>query len=359
MGAVPNKFWHFKNISNTEAELWLYGPIADSQWWGDEVTPEYFRNELENLGDIDTITVRINSVGGDVFAATAIYTILKDHKATVKVKIDGLAASAATIVAMAGDVISAPANAMLMIHNPLVMMFGYYNANELEKFMDTLEKVKDAILFAYESKTKLSRDELSAMMDKETWMTAQEAKEKGFVDEILFDESVDSSFTNDGRFMVVNSIAHDLSNFRTKPKPMMVNIPINKKEEKTLEIKNVEDLKKAYPDLCNELEKQAKEEERNRIKSIDDIAASIAPSLVNRAKYEQPMTAQELAFEALKNDAQNGRMYLDNRQIEIDNSNTADVTAGNGDEDKKKAAFENTVNMIVGFINKHRGGENK
>lgn len=372
-----NKFWRFKNIGGDEPELLLYGPISETSWLGDEVTPKQFAEDLKALGNISNLTVRINSAGGDVFAANAIYTMLKDHPANVTVKIDGAALSAATVVAMAGDIIKAPANALLMIHNPLLVLFGYYSAEELEKMSEVLDTVKESIINAYVAKTKRDRKELSKMMDRETWMTAEEAKAEGFVDEILFEESVDASATNDGRYLVVNSVLHDLSRYQTRPslgkgitvaasvKPVILaankqaSKEIIKEGDDTLEIKTVDELKQQYPELCNQLVTEAKASERERIKSIDEIAATIDPVLVAKAKYEEPMTAQELAYEALKADAAKGRKYLIDRDHEIKASGTDKVVAVTtevqiGSDDEKAL-----VDKIVAAANQKRAKEVK
>lgn len=371
-----NKFWRFKNIGGDEPELLLYGPISETSWLGDEVTPKQFAEDLKALGNISNLTVRINSAGGDVFAANAIYTMLKDHPANVTVKIDGAALSAATVIAMAGDTIKAPANALLMIHNPLLVLFGYYSAAELEKMSEVLDTVKESIINAYVAKTKRDRKELSKMMDRETWMTAEEAKAEGFVDEILFEESVDASVTNDGRYLVVNSVLHDLSRYQTRPslgkgitvaasvKPVILAAKQAPKEiirgsDDTLEIKTVDELKQQYPELCNQLVTEAKASERERIKSIDEIAATIDPVLVAKAKYEEPMTAQELAYEALKADAAKGRKYLIDRDHEIKASGADKVIAAIsegpiGGEDEKSL-----IDKIVAAANQKRAKEVK
>lgn len=280
-----SKFWQFKNEAGADPELMMYGPISDSSWWGDEVTPKQFAEDLRSLGNPQNINVRINSVGGDVFAATAIYTMLRDHPANVTVKIDGLAASAATIVAMAGNTIKAPSNALMMIHNPLLVLFGAYNADDMEKMADVLDTVKESIINAYVAKTGRDRKELAKMMDKETWMTAEEAKGEGFIDEIMFDEPVNTTATNDGRFMIVNSVVHDLSRFQTRPNPtnsyqekqknpltaawQSFFSPKNIKEEPKLEIKNLDDLKKAHPDLVAQIQTDAIKNEQARIAALD------------------------------------------------------------------------------------------
>jgi ATP-dependent Clp protease protease subunit len=178
------KFWKIQAKEKKTGELTLYGVIDSDQFWGDETTPKVFKEELDGLGEIDTLNVYINSPGGDVFAGQAIYSILKRHPARKAVYIDGVAGSIASVVAMAGDVIKMPKNAMMMVHNPMAGCFGF--AQDLRKRADDLDHIRESMLAAYQSKvTKLTRDEIIALLDAETWMTAEEAVEKGFADEVI------------------------------------------------------------------------------------------------------------------------------------------------------------------------------
>lgn len=183
------KFWEFKALANNEGELYLYGEIASAEsWWGDgtEVTPKGFKDELDALGDISTLNVYVNSPGGDVFAGQAIYSQLKRHKATVNVYIDGLAASIASVIAMAGDTIHMPKNAMLMIHNAWSIAMG--NAKDFRKMADDLDKIDLSIQETYLAKaTEMKQEDLVALLDAETWLTAKEALDLGLCD-VLDDE---------------------------------------------------------------------------------------------------------------------------------------------------------------------------
>ena len=209
---MPSKFWQVKNEVNGNSEILLYGPIAgESSWWGDEVTPRSFAEDLESLGGKD-VTVRINSGGGDVFAAHAIHNQLVAYKGRVTVVIDGLAASAATIIAVAGDRIIMPANALFMIHNPAIGLSDYYGADELLKAAEALNTIKGSIVAAYRKRCKASAEELAAMMDAETWMGAAECLEKGFVDEIQGSVSPVLNASS----LVVNSVDFDLKKFKNQ-----------------------------------------------------------------------------------------------------------------------------------------------
>ena len=179
------KFWNWvRNEENSETELIFDGPISDETWFGDEVTPALFRDELAKISG--NLTVWLNSPGGDVFAASQIFTMLKNHKGKVTVKIDGIAASAASVVAMAGDETLISPTGMVMIHNPMTFVAG--NKSDMERAITELEEVKESIINAYEMKTHLSRAKIAKMMDEETWLNAKKALQLGFVDGILFAE---------------------------------------------------------------------------------------------------------------------------------------------------------------------------
>lgn len=207
---MKDRFWQIKNQVNGSGEILLYGPIASSRsWFNDTVTPQEFARDLESLNGKD-VTVRINSGGGDVFAAHAIHNQLVAYKGRVTVIIDGLAASAATIVAMAGQKIIMPSNSMMMIHNPAIGMDDYYTAEDLQKYVDALTAIKGSIVAAYKKRCKLSSEELEILMDAETWMGAQECLDKGFADEI--NGSIETVFN--GNTLIINSAKYDLTAYK-------------------------------------------------------------------------------------------------------------------------------------------------
>lgn len=177
------KFWNWVRDADTgERTLVLNGQIAENSWFGYEVTPAIFRDEL--MKGEGNITVWINSPGGDVFAAAQIYNMLMDYKGSVTVRIDGLAASAASVIAMAGTTVEMSPVGMLMIHNPSTAVIG--NTKEMQAAIQMLDEVKESILNAYELKTGRPRQQLSDLMDAESWMNAKKAVELGFADKILF-----------------------------------------------------------------------------------------------------------------------------------------------------------------------------
>ena len=183
------KFWKWKNQAQTETTpaartLYLNGTIAEESWFDDDVTPQLFKEEL-NSGTGD-ITVWINSPGGDCVAAAQIYNMLLDYKGNVTIKIDGIAASAASVIAMAGTKVLMSPVSMMMIHNPMTIAYG--NHADMQKAIGMLEEVKESIINAYELKTHLGRAKISHLMDSETWMNANKAIELGFADGLLEDE---------------------------------------------------------------------------------------------------------------------------------------------------------------------------
>lgn len=172
------------NEETEEAELFVYGDIVDFAWWEDDVSANDIRKKLDET-NAKTINVHINSLGGDTFTGVAIYNLLREKSKTSKIVtyVDAIAASAASIIAMAGDEIVMPSNTLMMIHNCWTLGIG--NANELRKVASDMDKIMDAVIQCYLSKVKITEDELRNLLDEETYLTAQEALEKGFCDRII------------------------------------------------------------------------------------------------------------------------------------------------------------------------------
>ena len=235
------KFWKWTNhrIRNqdsgeevVERVLELYGTIAEESWFDDDITPQEFRDEL--FAGSGPVTIWINSPGGDCIAASQIYTMLMDYKGDVTVKIDGIAASAASVIAMAGTKVLMAPTAMMMIHNPATIAFGDHV--DMAKAIEMLDEVKESIINAYEIKTSLPRKQLSKMMDETTWMNAKKAEELGFIDGILENEKL---FTDvSGYEFSANSVETALVNkisARVKPAESVT--------ETVTEGRNVDELK--------------------------------------------------------------------------------------------------------------------
>ena len=180
---VKRKFWNWVRNEGEKRTLLLDGEISDETWFGDEVTPAIFREEL--LAAKGDIVLWINSPGGDCFAAAQIYNMLMDYPGSVTVKIDGLAASAASVIAMAGSTVEISPVGMVMIHNPMTISIG--DVQEMERAIALLAEVKESIINAYEIKTGMSRAKISRLMDAETWMNAKKAVELRFADSVLYE----------------------------------------------------------------------------------------------------------------------------------------------------------------------------
>ena len=178
------KFWNWIHDDSGGRVLRLEGPIDSESFWGDEITPAAFRDEL--YAEEGDITLWLNSPGGNVFAAAEIYTMIRDYPHNVTVRIASIAASAASVIAMAGNTVQMSPTALLMVHDPSTIAMG--NARDMEKAIATLNEVKESIINAYMAKTGLSHNRISKLMSDETWINAKKAVELGFADEILFDE---------------------------------------------------------------------------------------------------------------------------------------------------------------------------
>ena len=378
---MPSKFWQVKNEVNGNSEILLYGPIAgESSWWGDEVTPRSFAEDLESLGGKD-VTVRINSGGGDVFAAHAIHNQLVAYKGRVTVVIDGLAASAATIIAVAGDRIIMPANALFMIHNPAIGLSDYYGADELLKAAEALNTIKGSIVAAYRKRCKASAEELAAMMDAETWMGAAECLEKGFVDEI---QGSVSPVLN-GSSLVVNSVNFDMKNFKNQE---ALKACLNKKEEvpkmgkleeflNSLGLKQIDDnqpapVQNAVPAVQNQqpavdaeqIAKNAVDAERQRVAALEALDGGdnqAVTAIIAEAK-KNGKTADDVKpyIDAVKNvpAVQNAAQQLVANMID-DNKASGVEGIGTGvvdDSSMEKAADAKAMDAMAQVMNKKFGG---
>ena len=335
------KFWNVtRNEEEKSAELILYGSIGHDEDW-DDISDKAFKQDIENLGNVENITLHINSPGGSVFSAVAIANTLKNHKAKVTANIDGLAASAATIITSACDIVRMPKNALFMIHNPIT--FAYGNNQEMQKTLDMLDKVKNSIIETYLNKTKTDKETLSQLMDNETWMSAEEAKEHGFVDEIL-DENVEKEVIKNK--LIINNMAFDITKFRNFKaggkankiqNPIVINNFVNNKKEE--EKMTLEELKNKFPELYNQVFNEGKEaginKENERMKAIDEMKISNYPELVESAKYTEKVEASELAMKVLKKQNEEKAEKLEGLKNESQ-SNFIPPMANDGTEEKSE-----------------------
>ena len=225
-----NRFWNWARDEDTGYRtLTLNGTIAEETWFDDDVTPKAFRDELF-AGEGDVV-IWLNSPGGDCIAASQIYTMLMDYRGNVTVKIDGIAASAASVIAMAGTKVLIAPTALMMVHNPLTVAIG--DSEEMQKAIAMLDEVKESIINAYEIKTGQSRAKLSHLMDAETWLNANKAIELGFADGLLEDEkkraqSDDVTYAFSRR-AVTNSLLNKLT---PKKPPVKTGTPVESLEKR-------------------------------------------------------------------------------------------------------------------------------
>ena len=265
---MSKKFWNIKNDTEA-AEILIYGQISDESWFEDEVTPKQFATDLKNFDGKD-VTVRINSMGGDVFAAQAIYNQLKEYSGKVSVKIDGICASAATIIACAGDTVTMPNNTIFLIHNPATLLIGAYDAPYLERVGNALNTIKQTIINVYLNKTdKLNSKKLSKMMDEEKIMTADEALEYGFIDEIC---GKPAKIENKSGQIYINSLMIDTRKLKNAAEfEKIINRKVEKLDENTLfqNFKNWLNAKIKNEDDDDD-EKDKKSEKTNGDDSKDD-----------------------------------------------------------------------------------------
>ena len=370
------KFWNvMKNDEEKSAELILYGSIGSDEYW-DDISDKAFKQDIENLGDVENITLHINSPGGSVFSAVAIANTLKNHKAKITANIDGLAASAATIITSACDTVKMPKNALFMVHNPIT--FAYGNNQDMQKTLEMLNKVKNSIIETYLNKTKTDKETLSELMDNETWMSAEEAKEYGFVDEIL-DEGVEKEVIENK--LIINNMAFDISrfkNFKEKKNqdPRVINVSVNSTEspekiaDKFRDILNLtenqkneggnmtlEELKNKFPELYNQIFNEGKEagitKERERMREIDNLDVSNYSELVENAKYNEPVEASVLAVNILNKQKEERIKKLQNIKNDSQNNFTPPVPNNGTAENKEEKKFMGVnISNIFSKMNK-------
>lgn len=358
-----NRFWNFVPATGTKPpEMLLYGPIASQKsWWEDRVTPAQFNQELAAIGDVPELVVRLNSNGGDVFAANAIYCRLRDMDAKITVKIDGWAASAATIVAMAGDVIMIPRNGVFMIHDPAMTVWDTFKAEGFEKMAQELKVIKQSIVNAYADRTKMKGEEIAAIMQEETWWTGDQAVEKGFCDSIMF-ESEPQTVVENARKVIVNSVPLDLSRFKTVP-TMLLNSPAQGGLQNTAtpkggkepmdgneKITTASALEAAYPELVAEIRTQAVDGERARIKGIMDTAPAGYESIVEDALFKTPVDAGQVALKIVAAQKKAGKKYLERVAKDAADSNIDEIEPGGtpmGGGDDGKSIFDRAIEEVL------------
>ena len=375
------------NEETNSAEINMYGEVVATRptdWWTGNVIPgnfiaqDEFLQDLENLAGKDSITVHINSVGGDMYAGIAIYNRLKGLAAKVTTINDGLAASAGSLIFMAGDVRKVNAGSNLMIHGAAGFLYGYYQVQDLAAIKKQLEAHNRAGVNIYAEATGMDKDAIKNMVDRETWLTGADAVEAGFAHEVVGEDTpVTMSLTPDKANIIVNGVSMSTRGLSNIPAgievmpaaavsnaatvlPLDKNTQINTRSEEEMPITNVEELRAAHPDLVAQVENAARAEganqERNRIQGIEAIQNAIVDqALITNAKFgEKPLTAEQLAFQAMQAQAAIGNTMLNNMVADNAASGAANVaTAPNAGPEVQdstptdaKAAADEAVNLF-------------
>lgn len=352
MGMAEVKAYNFTETGDGEVEVEMYGQVVENRpidWRtgkpsnGLYIVLAEFLKDLEEYKEKDKLTFRINSVGGDLFAGIAIYNRMSQLKGDTVTIVDGLAASAASVILQGGKKRKAFAGSQVMVHGASVFLFGSYNLQGLKKIQNTIEGGNKSVLEAYAAKTGKDREFLKGLMDKEEWMTGKEAMENGFVDEIIEDKGhVKLMASADGKTVMSNGIWMPMEGLGSLPQGIMPMAGVAAAPAIGAEvieqehgiggqegIMDLAELKKKYPELVQQIKDEAGQEaqaagteaqiraeavkeERERLRQIAEIENQVADKgLVDAAKFgEKPMSAQELAFAAMKRQQAAGAQFM-------------------------------------------------
>lgn len=397
--ATVTKFWNVASVSEDEGEITLYGDVMSQRpidWWTGEpepglyITPEGFMEDLAAVKNKAHITVKLNSCGGDLYTGIAIHNALKALCGNVNVIVEGIAASAASVIMCAGDTVTVYPGSLIMIHGVSVMLWDSLNIQDMKQLIKGMDASERAVAEIYDAKTGLGVDTLRNMMTKETWMTGREALDKGFADALKEDEEEPSmSMSADRKVLYVNGVGHNVEGLHNIPgsipiqksakparRPAANKRPTNK-EAKTEGGKHhmtLEELRAQEPELVSQIEQEARNAaqtktadavtaERRRLADIDSIAASIPDQqLVHDAKYgDKPCTAQELCFRVMQQSAMSGQRFLQSYAADGAASGTAGVGAapngGTPATQEEQDAAE--IQAVVNAYNMSKGGTRK
>ena len=393
----PIKAYNMAVLGDNSAEINMYGDvvaIVPTDWRTGERLSGYigvdeFLEDLEAIKDKDNIVVHINSGGGDLYAGLTIYNRLKTVKGTVTTINDGLAASAASLIFQAGDVRKMNAGSNLMAHGVAGFLFGYYNIDDLKQLVTQFKAHNKAIVNVYAEAMGVTYDEAKSFVEGETWLTGEEAVNKGLADEVITDGDGAGDPVNSNLIQILANKARTAfqaqfpgmgapapeadpeptpANTATEPPIANITDSIGTGGSDDMDIKTIEELRNAFPDLVAQVENAAREgaqndgaaSERARIQSIEAIENTIADKeLINQAKYgEKPLTAEQLALQALQAQAQIGANMLNNLDADAEGSGAGDVdpTPNSGAEGQEPEDIEADAKGAVTLFNKTKTG---
>lgn len=384
------------DLGNGEAELVMYGDVMENEpidWWTGQptgelcITSQRFLDELDTIRNASHISIRLNSGGGDVFAGVAIHNALKELPATKTIHIDGLAASAASVIACAGDEVVVHPGSMFMIHRGYVGMFGWYTPDEVALIQNQCDAITKAMTNIYTAKSGRAEEEIGELVAAETWFVGQEIIDAGFADSLsddCGDDDTDQGEVDDvvydaaAKTLTVRGVRHDASLFKnlpmaaasadqprlhatgTVPAAAAIEPETPPKAAKTkgeTHMETVAELRASHPELVAEIEQQAQASERDRIKAIDEIAGSVPQDMVAKAKYDEPITAADLALASVKAGKAQAESFLAAIDEDDEDSGAEDVESdpnGGGeskdDEDKEAEAAIAAAAAIVNGV---------
>ena len=398
--AAAPKFWNMASVSDDEGEITLYGDVMSQQpvdWWTGEpepglyITPEGFMEDLAAVKDKSRITVKLNSCGGDLYTGIAIHNALKALSGEVNVVVEGIAASAASVIMCAGDTVTVYPGSLVMIHGVSVMLWDYLNIQDMKQLMKGMDASERAVAEIYNAKTGIAVDTLRSMMTKETWLTGREALDKGFADALKEDENEpEMSMSKDKKVLYCNGVHHNIEGLHNVPgtipiaahatppaaKPGVNKKPTAKaaKPEGGNKPMTAEEMRAAHPDVVAQIEQDARNAaqtqanadavtaERQRLEAIDSIAASIPDQqLVHDAKYgDNPCTAQELCFRVMQQSAASGQQFLANYKADGAASGAGNVGAApnSGAPVNQQEQDAADIQAVVNAYNQTKGGTN-
>ena len=360
--------YNIVNSGDNSAEINMYGDVymeTPRDWRTNEpvegqfISAEDFLNDLDGLKDKDSITVHINSGGGDLYAGLAIYNRLKTLSAEITTVNDGMAASAASLIFQAGDIRQMNAASTFMAHGVSGFLWGSYTVEDLESLVTEFKAHNQAVINVYAERMGVTAEEAADFINGETWLTGSEAVDKGLADEVIGDESEEDA-QNGVLTRILNKLEEVSAGWGPEPavincvpdtpipplrdyKPVDVIARLKKEDEPVIE--NVKELRDTYPELVREIEDAAKQQERQRIKEIEDIENSVADKkMVKEAKFEAPTSAKDLAFSVMQAQAAVGASMIANLDADTAASGAQAVAAEpSGDEaatDEEKKMME-------------------
>ena len=385
---TPTKFWNVASVSEDEGEIVLYGDVVARRpidWWTGEpeaglyIAPESFMEDLAAVKEKSNITIKINSCGGDLYTGIAIHNAIKGLAGRKVVIVEGIAASAASVIACAGDEVQVYPGSMVMIHGVSGLLMDYYTLADLKKLQKNFDASERAIAEIYHTKTGIEVDQLRSMMTRETWMVGQEAIDNGFADILLEGDGPDVSVSADKQVLLVAGIQHNIKGLHNIPNTIRINsihaAPAagnikpagnggeSRKDDYRM---TLEEMREQHPDLVAQIEQQAAADavtrERDRIKAIDSIAASVADiQLIQDAKYgENACTAEQLALQAMQKQAALGAKHLKDAAADNADSGASNVGAApNGGGEGTEADDRAKIDAIVSIYNTTKNGGKK